>query len=296
MSSERIAIVTGSTRGIGFETARKLAGLGFRVIVTGRGQAGCDDAANKLGPQAEGMPLDLGSFADIRRFASAFRARHSRLELLVNNAGMMSGADRSGTATPSLTVDGLEATLQANAVGPFLLTRLLLDALLAAAPARVVNVSSRAHMPGSGYGAEVGWDWDNLRGEKGFEPMRFYKNSKLAMMWFTYELARRLEGKGVTVNAVCPGFVPATVGEHAHGVQRVLFKYVMPWMPGAHSVEQAAQNTVFAATDPRYATRTGAFVGEEREVESSAQSRSEAEARRFWELACAATGLDPSAP
>ena len=296
MAGEKVAIVTGSTRGIGFDTARKLAELGFHVIVTGRGQGAVDDAAKRLasaveGAQVEGQPLDLASFADIRRFADAFKARRLPLQLLVNNAGAMFGADRSGPQTPTLTADGLEATLQTNAVGPFLLTQLLLDALLDSAPSRVVNVASRAHLPKSGYGAEVNWDWDNLKGERGYEAMRFYKNSKLATMWFTYELARRLEGKGVTVNAVCPGFVPATVGEHAKGFQRVLFKYVMPWMPGARTLDQASQNTVFAATHPTYGARSGAFIGEEREVTSSEQAQSAAEARRFWEYACSVTGI-----
>lgn len=194
------ALITGSTKGIGFVTAKKLAQRGFRVVITGRTQSTCDEAAKKIaaevpGATAVGMALDLSSLDDVRAFAARFEGP---LKLLVNNAGNMS-LDKKAV----LTKDGIEATLATNAIGPFLLTRLLLPKLRDAAPARIVNVGSRAHLPKSGYGAEVNWDWENLKGEKSYEPMTFYKNSKLAVMWLTYELQRQLAGSGVVVNAVC---------------------------------------------------------------------------------------------
>lgn len=288
----KTALVTGGTKGIGFVTARKLAERGFHVLVTGRTQSTCDDAAKKIGDlvpgaHARGMALDLSSLDAVRAFASRFE---EPLTLLVNNAGSMS-LDKQAT----LTSDGIEATLATNVIGPLLLTRLLLPRLREAAPARVVNVGSRAHLPKSGYGAEVNWDWDNLKGEKSFEPMTFYKNSKLAVMWFTYELQRRLAGSGVVVNAVCPGFVPETVAEHAKGVRHFLFKHVMTHMPGAHTVEEAADNTVFAATDPRYETKGGAFIGEREEVRASDEARDAAQAKRFWKLASELTKLPEDA-
>lgn len=284
----KTALITGGTKGIGYATARKLAERGFRVLVTGRAQSTCDEAAKKLssevsGASVSGLALDLSSLDSVRAFAPRVEGP---LALLVNNAGNMS-LDK----TPTLTKDGIEATLATNVIGPFLLTRLLLPKLREAAPARVVNVASRAHMPKSGYGAEVSWDWENLKGEKSYEPMTFYKNSKLAMMWFTYELQRKLAGTGVVVNAVCPGFVPETIGEHAKGMRGFLFKHVMPHMPGAHTVEEAAENSVYVATDPTYETKGGAFVGEKHEVKSSEQSYDVSEAARFWKLACELTGL-----
>jgi retinol dehydrogenase-12 len=291
ISSMRTAIVTGSTKGIGFVTAKKLAQKGFRVVVTGRAQAGADEAAKKViaevpGANAVGMALDLATLDGVRDFARRFEGP---LALLVNNAGNM-----SLDAAPVLTKDGIEATLATNTIGPFLLTRLLLPHLREGAPARVVNVGSRAHMPKSGYGAEVNWDFDNMKGEKSYEPMTFYKNSKLALMWTTYELNRQLAGSGVVVSAVCPGFVPETVAEHAKGVRHFLFKHVMTHMPGAHTVDEAADNTVFAATAPQYEARGGAFIGEQTEVKSSEDSYDAAKTQRFWKIACELTGVTES--
>lgn len=284
----KTALVTGGTKGIGFVTARKLASRGFRVVMTGRSQSTCDEAASRIageapGASAAGMALDLSSLEAVRAFAKSFEGP---LDLLVNNAGNMS-LDKNA----ALTKDGIEATLATNVIGPFLLTRLLLPKLRARAPARVVNVGSRAHLPKSGYGAEVHWDWENLKGEKSYEPMTFYKNSKLALMWLTYELDRRLAGSGVVVNAVCPGFVPETVAEHAKGVRYFLFKHVMTHMPGAHTAEEAADNTVFAATNPTYEKKGGAFIGEQKEVKASDEAHDTAQAARFWKLACSLTSL-----
>lgn len=281
------AIVTGSTKGIGYVTAKKLAQRGFRVIVTGRSQAQAEEAAKKIasevsGASTSGAALDVSSLESVRAFASRFEGP---LKLLVNNAGNMS-LDKNAV----ITKDGIEATLATNAIGPFLLTRLLLPKLREAKPARVVNVGSRAHLPKSGYGAEVNWDWENMKGEKSYEPMTFYKNSKLALMWLGYELDRRLAGSGVVVNTVCPGFVPETVAEHAKGVRYFLFKHVLTHMPNAHTAEEAADNTVFVATDPKYETRGGAFVGEQKEVKSSEDSYDDAKAKRFWKIACELTG------
>ena len=272
----KTALVTGGTSGIGFETARMLAQRDFRVVITGRGRAKCEEAAKKIDANARGMALDLSSFDSIRDFAKRF---DGPLDLLVNNAGNMSLDPKA-----ILTKDGVELTLATNAVGPFLLTRLLLPKKIE----RVVNVSSRAHLPKSGYGAEVNWDWDNLEGQKSYEPMTFYKNSKLALMWITYAMHRR----GVPITAVCPGFVPSTIGEKATGIRGFMFKHVLPHMPGAHTVEEAAANTVYAATEGKL----GVFIGEKKEVKSSEQSYDVAEAARFWKLACKWTGLPEELP
>jgi NAD(P)-dependent dehydrogenase (short-subunit alcohol dehydrogenase family) len=279
------ALVTGGTRGIGFATATKLAERGFRVVVTGRSAPAAEDAARSIaaavaGAETVGMALDLSSLARVREAADRVVAR-GPLQLLVNNAGQLDlDPERHVTA------DGIESTLATNAIGPFLFTRLVLGALQSGAPARIVNVGSRLHLPGSAMTGEVHWDWADVHGERAFDPVVAYKNSKLATMWFTYELARRLAGKPITVNAVCPGFVPQTLADHKSGLSRFVYKHVMPHLPGTRSVEQAAANTVFAATDPAYATRTGVFIGEEAEVDASEQARDVAEAVRFWKLAC----------
>jgi NAD(P)-dependent dehydrogenase (short-subunit alcohol dehydrogenase family) len=281
-----VVVVTGATQGIGHATAKQLATRGYRVIVTGRTASKAEAAARDIGPTARGMPLDLTSFESIRAFAEKLLAEEPALHALVNNAGMM-GLDEERRATP----EGVELTLATNVYGPFLLTHLLLERLRASAPARVVNVGSRVHLPGSAMKGEVHWDWDDPMSERAYDPIVVYKNSKLATMWFTYGLDRRLAGSGVTVNAVCPGFVPATLAEHKEGLSKLLFKHVMPHFPGAHTTEQAAANTVFAVTDPRYGARSGAFIGEEAEVAASDDARDSAQEARFWDLAKRITGV-----
>ncbi len=291
MEETRTAIVTGGTKGIGFATAGSLAAAGFRVVITGRTQATCDDAARAVeaavpNAKALGMALDLASFASVRKFAEAFLATGIPLQVLVHNAGQVTLDD-----TVQLTADGIQTTLATNVIGPFLLTHLLLDRMLSSKPARIVNVGSRLHLPHSQMKGEVNWDWDNLKGEKSFNAVVAYKNSKLATMWFTYELNRRLAEKGITVNAVCPGFVPETLAEHQHGISRFFFKHVLTHFPGTRTVKEAAANTTFAATAPLYSTRGGVFIGEEKEIPSSDESHDEAQAKRFWKFASDATGV-----
>jgi len=291
----KTVLITGGTKGIGFATAMNLARRGHRVVVTGRAQAACDAAAQTLassvvGSEVVGMALDLAELASVRAFAQAFLATGRPIDVLINNAGQLSLEN-----TIRVTNDGIESTLATNAIGPFLLTRLVREALLRSAPSRIVNVASRVHMPKSSMKGEVNWDWDNLRGEKSFDPVVFYKNSKLAMMWLTYELNRRLAATGITVNAVCPGFVPETMAEHKQGLSRFLFKHVLTHLPGTRTVAQAAENTVFAATDPAYAVKGGVFIGECKEIPSSEESYDDAKAKRFWKLACELTGTSEAA-
>ena len=288
----KLALVTGSTRGIGAYTALMLARQGHSVIVTGRSQLDCDRSAQAIrsevaGCKARGKALDLSSLASVRGFAQSLLSEGEPISLLINNAGRLSLDD-----SLELTADGIEVTLATNVIGPFLLTNLLLGLLERAAPARIVNVSSRVHMPKSPMGGgEVNWDWDDLQGEKSYNPVVLYKNSKLAMMWFTYELNRRFANRGVVANAVCPGFVPETLAEHKKGFSRFLHRRVLPHLPGAHGVREAANNTIFAATDPAFATRGGVFLGELKEIPSSIESYDVAQAQRFWRLACDLTGL-----
>jgi NAD(P)-dependent dehydrogenase (short-subunit alcohol dehydrogenase family) len=281
MVDERpIALITGGTRGIGFATAANLAKRGYRVVLTGRSAESSAAAARALGGDVVGMPLDLSSLGAVHAFAAAFVAAYPSLALLVNNAGQMALDDK-----PHLTDDDIESVLATNAIGPFLLTHELLGTLEGKTPARVVNVSSRVHMPGSQMRGEVHWDWDDPDLRKSFDPVVAYKNSKLALMWFTYALNRRVQANRISVVAVCPGWVPETLAEQRKGISRFLYQHVMPHAPGARTVQQAADNTTFAATDPAYAQRGGVFIGEEKEIRSSEQSYDEAQAERFWELA-----------
>lgn len=288
---DKTALVTGATRGIGFATAVRLARAGYRVVVTGRSERSSEDAARRIeldvpGSTVIGLPLDLKSLKSVRSFVDTFGATTWPLHLLVNNAGQM-----QLDSSVRITEDGTEETLATNVIGPFLLTSLLLPELTKSGPARIVNVTSRMHMPNSGSGAEVNWDWDNLDGQKSFDPVAFYKNSKLAVMWFTYELNRRLAGQQVTVNAVCPGFVPETIvarGDMSAADAEMAAKY-SSWP--VRTAAQAADNAVFAATNPRYATVGGLFIAEETEIDSSPESYDQTSAQRFWQVASDLAGI-----
>jgi len=205
-------------------------------------------------------------------------ARAEPLDVLVNNAGLLVSAKE-----PARTAEGVEVTFATNLLGPFYLTKLLLPCLERSASARIVNVASRMHLPG-GSGPEVKFDFDDLGPQKDYEPTVAYKNSKLAMMWFTYELARRLPPRKITANAVCPGFVPATAAEDTHGIMRLLMRTVMPLMPFAHSIDEATDTFAMACTDAKLEGTSGKFFGESKPIESSPESHDEAKAKRLWNL------------
>jgi retinol dehydrogenase-12 len=292
----RVAMITGGNSGIGFATARKLAAKGFHVIMASRNQQTSAQAiarirADQPNASVESIPLDLASFASVRQCAAAFKAQGSLLHVLINNAG---GAIKGKQA--QFTADGFELTFGTNHLGHFLLTNLLLDELKRSAPARVITVSSQRHIPGYAGGPGAKFDYDNLKGEKFYDSAVFYNNSKLANMWFTYELQRRLTGSGVTSNAVCPGFVPEAIGDRrASPFDRLLYRKILPRMPFARSLDQASSSYMFAATDPSLERVGGKFIVDGKERRSSDESYDEARARRLWELSWAWCGLEGNA-
>lgn len=290
-----VALITGGNSGIGFATVRKLARRGLRVYLAARNQqtaAAAIDQITAETPAADvrAIPLDLAAFDSIRAAAAALRATGDPLHVLILNAG--------GTiygSAPRFTADGFEMTLGVNHLGHFLLTHLLLDSLIRAAPARVITVSSELHNPDVGRRPTPDFDWDNLRGEKYYDPQVFYRNSKLANIWFAYELQRRLAGTGVTSNAVCPGFVPAAIAARRNGrLERFFYAQIMPRMPFARTLDQASDSYVYAATDPALTGVGGKFIVDGAFKASSADSYDEAQARRLWEASLAWCGL--SAP
>ena len=201
----KVCLVTGATSGIGEVTARELAQRGATIILVGRNQqkaeAAVEEIKSRTGNQDIGYLLaDLSSQQEIRGLARAFKARHDRLDVLVNNAGAV-------FSEYGETEDGIERTFAVNHLNYFLLTSLLLDELKAGAPSRIVNVSSGAHQ-----GAEL--DFDDLGTKQNYGFMKAYGRSKLANVMFTYELARRLEESGVTANALHPGAVATGFGSN----------------------------------------------------------------------------------
>jgi retinol dehydrogenase 12 len=293
----RVAMITGGNSGIGFATARKLAGQGFHVILASRNQQTSAQAIGRIrsgNPNAsvESLSLDLASCAAVRQCAAAFQAKGYPLHVLINNAG---GSIPGKQA--SFTADGFEMTLGTNHLGHFLLTNLLLDDLKRSTPARVITVSSQLHIPGYAGGPPPDFDYDNLKGEKYYNPQIFYRNSKLANMWFTYELQRRLAGTGVTSNAVCPGFVPEAIADRRKSpIDRFFYRQILARMPFARSREQASASYLFAATDPGLEGVGGKFIVDGKERRSSDDSYDEQKAKRLWALSWAWCGLDEIHP
>jgi len=284
-------LITGGGRGLGKATAEKLAKLGHRVLLAARSPDKAAAAAQEVlgrnaGARVEPCAVELGSLTAIRQFASGWLQREPILDVLFNIAGVMQTRTRR-----QLSEDGFELTLAVNAFAPFVLTRLLLPALRRSPTSRVVNVSSRMHLPGS-RGRPIDFDFDDPNLERGYNPDRAYKNSKLALLWFTYELQRRLGNDRPTVNAVCPGFVPLTALESSHKpFERWLMRHILPHLSFAKSVDEAANDFVFMATDLSIAEVRGRFFGERHEIASSPQSRDVVQAQRFWALASRMTGM-----
>ncbi len=260
-ASRLVILVTGSTDGIGLETARALAVLGHRVLLHGRsrerGQAALQDVRRRSGSgRLEYFNADFASFAAVRGLAQAVRARHTRLDVLVNNAGVFMPDRR-------LTPDGLETTFQVNHLAPFLLTQLLLDLLQSSAPARIVNVSSATHQ-----GTDL--DFDNLQGEHHYSGHAAYALSKLANILFTYSLAERLHGTGVTANALHPGGIDTKLLRAGFG-------------GGGRSLQAGVETLVYLATSPEAAQVSGEYFVNKRPMRSSAATYDAGLRQQLWE-------------
>jgi NAD(P)-dependent dehydrogenase (short-subunit alcohol dehydrogenase family) len=275
----RTVLVTGGTGGIGGATAAGLAGLGARVGIVGRDQQRAEAAAERLrrtGGEVDVFTADVSSQREVRRLAEQVLAAYPRLDVLVNNVG-------GYWASRHVTEDGLERTFAVNHLAPFLLTNLLLDRLRASAPARVVTVSSGAQSMGR-------IDFDDLMGEHGYNGQRAYNQSKLANVMFTYELARRLEGTGVTANVLHPGVVRTAFGAEDSGTwMRLMLPVVRPFMK---SPEEGARTSIYLASAPEVDGVTGQYFANARPKRSSRASHDTAAAARLWDLSARLVGLN----
>jgi NAD(P)-dependent dehydrogenase (short-subunit alcohol dehydrogenase family) len=268
----KVCLVTGSSSGIGKVTARELARMGATVVMLCRNRAKGEATRAEIkaatgNEQVDLIVADLSSLAEVRRAAQEFKQEYTQLHVLINNAG---GAN----STRTVTVDGFETTFAANYLAPFLLTEELLDLLKASAPARVVNVSSMAHTRGK-------IDFDDLQGEKKYSTWKAYGQAKLALILFTYELARRLAGTGVTVNALHPGVIASNFDQGLGPLTRWGWKIASPFFS---NVEQGAQTTLYLATSPEVEGVTGKYFANRKEVRSSRLSYNEAVRQRLWQI------------
>jgi NAD(P)-dependent dehydrogenase (short-subunit alcohol dehydrogenase family) len=276
---DKVCMVTGATSGLGKVTAKVLAQNGATVIVVGRSLEKSTATVNQIkeetgNAEVEFMIADLSVQKDIRQLVQQFKSRHQRLDVLVNNAGAVFYKRQE-------TIDGIEMTFAVNYLGHFLLTNLLLDTLKASAPARIINVSSGLHER-----AKI--DFDDLQSKKSYSGTGAYGQAKLAVVLFTHELARRLEGTEVTVNAVNPGLVATKFGLEGSRVMGFMKRMVNVF---GKSPEQGAQTTIYLATSPDVENVTSKYFENQKAVESSRASYDEAVARRLWQVSVELTGL-----
>jgi retinol dehydrogenase-14 len=276
----KTVLVTGGTSGIGRATAVGLAALGARVGITGRDQARTRTAAAEItaetgNPQVDDFAADMLSQAQVRKLAATVLAAYPRLDVLVNNAGGFWNSRQ-------VSADGIEQTLALNHLAPFLLTNLLLDRLKASAPARIVTVASAAH-------SSTRLRFDNLQSEKKYFSPRVYAQSKLANVMFTYELARRLEGSGVTATALHPGLVRTTFGQE--DPSKLMNLMVLLGRPTSKSPEQGASTAIYLASAPEAAGFTGQYFVNSKPKSSSKSSHDPAAAARLWQVSSDLVGL-----
>ncbi len=282
----RIYMVTGANSGIGKETAKGLAKMGATVVMVcrdrGRGEAAMAEIKAESGNQAvELMLADLSSLAAVRQLAEDFTDRYRQLHVLVNNAGTY-------FTKRHVTVDGLETTFVVNYLAPFLLTNLLLETLKGSASARVVNVVGAYHAKGK-------IDFDDLQGERDYNGARANNQAKLALVLFTYELARKLEGTGVTANCLHPGAVATNLVEKDKDYPTFLRLAYKLFKPFARSPEKGAETSIYLASSPDVEGITGKYFVNKKAKPSSPESYDTALAARLWEVSAELAGLHPGA-
>ncbi len=267
-------LITGGTSGTGRATATQLASRGANVTITSRNlstaQTVADELTSTTGTVVEPAALDLSSLDAVRTFATSYTDRHQRLDVLINNAGTMAGKQRT-------TPDGLEWTLAANHLGPFLLTNLLTPLLLTSTPARIINVSSENHRS-----AKAGLDFDDLQMMTGYSPSKAYAASKLANILFTIELNNRLGPDGVTARALHPGVVATNFGKDANsprwmGIAMTLLKPVLA------TPAKGAATSVHLATAQPDELEASIYWASSKPKQPSESALDKAAARRLWE-------------
>jgi NAD(P)-dependent dehydrogenase (short-subunit alcohol dehydrogenase family) len=276
----KIVLITGGTNGIGKATATGLARMGATVIITGRDQARGAAAIAEIkrasGNDAVDLLLaDFASLAQVRQLAATVQSTYDRLDVLINNAGVWQTARTE-------TVDGIETTFAVNHLAPFVLTNLLLPLLRRSAPARIVNVASIGHQ-------YVSLDIDDLQGTRGYNQQHAYNQSKLANVLFTYELARRLDGTGVTANALNPGWVNTNMTHSTGGIAAMINTLARPWQL---TPERGALTSIFLTSSPVVDGVTGKYWDhKQRDTRTSNESYNHRIAQRLWRISAELTGL-----
>ena len=281
----KICLITGGTNGIGKATAQALANMGATVVIVGRNAQKTSQVVEEIraassNKNVDSILADLSSQQEVRRLADAIQSKYPHLHVLINNAG--------GTfTTRQLSMDGIEMTFALNHLAYFLLSNMLLDTMKASAPARIINVSSDAHSGGK-------IDFDNLQGERSYTSFGPYGNSKLANILFTTELARRLEGTGVTVNALHPGLVNTGFGKNNPGLLMKIMGAVIPLI--ARSPEKGAMTSIYLAASPEVQGITGKYFVDCKVTQPAPQAVDLMVARKLWDVSAEMVHLADAVP
>jgi NAD(P)-dependent dehydrogenase (short-subunit alcohol dehydrogenase family) len=276
----KTVVITGATSGLGLIAAERLAALGARLVLVARSRRRGEAALARLAAQSPGNAhsihyADLSRLAEMKRVGAEIAAAEPRIDVLINNAGCLFGSRQ-------VTEDGLERTFALNHVAYFVLTHFLRDRLAAAAPARIVNTASDAHL-------REKLDFADLQFANGYRFRTAYGRSKLANILFTRELARRLADTGVTANALHPGFVATDLGQRDNGLLAILIRLAM--MVRAGPAEKGAETIVYLASSPDVADVSGKYFYDCRPATPSREARDDAAARRLWDETARLAGV-----
>jgi NAD(P)-dependent dehydrogenase (short-subunit alcohol dehydrogenase family) len=273
---EKICMITGANSGIGKATALGLAEMDATVVMVCRNQNWGEAARSEIievtkNQSIELLIADLSSQKAIHQLVSDFKRKYQKLHVLINNAGVL-------LQNRSLTVDGFETTFAVNYLAPFLLTHLLIDLIKASAPARIINVSSGTHS----------WshlNLDDLQNEMKYEAWTAYSQSKLALILFTYELARRLSGINVTVNCLHPGVIDTNIGSITHVEHPISSK-------SFNKLRRGAETSLYLASSPEVKDITGNYFVRKSAAKSSTESYDELIAKKLWQISAELTNLN----
>jgi retinol dehydrogenase-12 len=275
-----ICLITGATEGIGRVTAIELARKGFLIVLAARNAAKAQAVVKEIEAatghrDADCIVADLRSLAEVRQLSETFHQRYPQLDVLINNAGIFSGARQ-------LTGDGFETTYQVNYLAQFYLTHLMIDALKQAGQGRVINLSSSVYASGK-------FDPDNLQSEKRFSTLGSYSNSKLLMLLFTIELANRLKAVPITANAVHPGVVKTQMLLRAPGLFRAAAYLALPF---AISPQQGAATSVYLASSADVTGTSGKYFVREREAKVKTRFNTAGNRKLLWDLSMRSLRLE----
>ena len=277
----KVCLITGATNGIGEEAAKQIALMGAEIIFIARNPVKANELNKTLksltGKESTSIIADLSSQLEVKRAADKFLSLNKPLHILLNNAGIMNTSRKE-------TIDGLEEVFSVNHLAYYSLTLLLMDKLIANGPGRIVNVASGAHM----FIKEM--NFDDLQSEKEYKTMRVYGQSKLANILFTRELSEKLEGKGITVNCLHPGFVNTGIGSNnSPTLGRILMAMARPF---SRKTDKGAETSIYLCVSPEVEGISGEYYIDCEVSKISGAARSKDNAEKLWNISSELTGID----